>query len=162
MKVFYHQGKTGGSFIRKCIEMSNARCLYIFQVADFHNAILEDYQYCYVHGQDSHKVINLLKSQIPNAALYTSIRHPISSLVSTIRHARRENNYSILPPISKMIFGSYADLSFSKLHEEVAATDGSCLNIHQYKIHGAGTYLTSFSKVNQAQNFYSAIHMVYP
>ena len=80
MKVFYHQGKTGGSFVRKCIEKSGTKCLYIYNLEDIRNENIEDFQYCYVHEKEAHKVINLLKSKISNIDLYTSIRHPISSL----------------------------------------------------------------------------------
>lgn len=141
MKVFYHQGKTGGSFIRQCIIKSGTRCLIAYTPEVIHNSNLKDYEFCYIHGKKSHEIINLLKLKSENIKLFTSIRHPISSFISTVRHARRENNYTLFPLETTMLHGSYTDLKFNTLNTKRASTQGECLNIHQYKIHGAATYL---------------------
>ena len=141
MKAYYHQGKTGGMFIRKCIEDSNTNCLFVRNIKDLYNVNLGDYEYCYIHSKNSHNIIKLLKSKLSNFYLYTSIRHPIASFISSVRHARRENNYSVLPFEGTMIHGPYTDLKFSNLNKKGSSTQGNCLNVHQYKIHGASTYL---------------------
>ena len=118
MKVYIHLGKTGGSFIRQCIKESNTKCLIAFKPEDIVNASPNEYNFCYIYSRKTPKILKLLKSYTSNLDLYTTIRHPISSFISSVRHARRENNYSILPKEVRLLYGSYSDPKFNNLNKK--------------------------------------------
>ena len=141
MKVYYHQGKTGGGFIRQCIALSKTNCLFARQPEDIYNSNVENYEYCYIHSKKAPEMIKALKAKLGAISIYTCIRHPVSGFISSVKHARRENNYTILPVLNKIIFGAYTDLRFSEMSDELKSTKGDGLNVHHHKIHGAGTYL---------------------
>ena len=97
----------------------------------------KDYDFCYVHaGLKNPETINLL-SVDRKVEIFTCIRHPISSFISSIRHARRDNDYSIIPHEYRMICGCYSDLNFNKINERVNIDERSNrrikrLNTHQF------------------------------
>ena len=121
--VHNHIAKNAGSYIRKILEHEyQDRFHFARSIYDLNNIDISQDTLCLeIHHNNGHvEFLNKFYSVCSNfdeVKLFTCLRHPLSRIISGLRHGRRHNEGYSFSPYARLVRGPYDDFMYQKFKD---------------------------------------------